>query len=80
MTDTDREELSQRLREHIAAGRFPEDSAAYYLAKQVADEGKESLLAHQLSAWDTLIQPLLDAPAEELRRLDEEFARRRAKG
>lgn len=79
MATRDHEELAAKLRDHIAAGRFPEDSPAYYLAKQVADEGKQSLQGHQLGAWDTLIQPLLDAPAEEIRKIDEEFARNQAK-
>lgn len=79
MATKDQQELAEKLRAHIAAGRFPEDSPAYYLAKQVADEGKESLQAHQLGAWDTLIKPLLDAPAEEIRKIDEEFARNQAK-
>jgi hypothetical protein len=78
MATKEQEELAARLRSLIAAGQLPEGSAAYYLAKQVADEGKGSLMSHQLRAWETLIKPILEAPADEIRKVDSEFGRGRA--
>ncbi|QCI64392.1 hypothetical protein [Phreatobacter stygius] len=78
MATKDQEELAQKLLDHIAVGHFHVGSPAYFLAKQVADEGMGSLLPHQRSAWDTLIKPILDASPDELRKIEEAHARARA--
>lgn len=71
--------VSDILRQQIDKGRFPEGSEAHGLAVQVADRGMASLAPHQRSAWDSLIQPLLDDIGVQIRDIDEDFARDEAK-